>query len=158
MRYLQMLLVVVLAGCNSNETQNTRATKKDTIVTQDTRTIHKEIGDSTKSDGSVAIVPKKIYANERFKEVTVEKTGDHTFLIKGKGQIFEANFNWVVEDGHEELKRGYTTTDAGAPEWGDFSFTIDAPKKRANSTLHLIIFELSAKDGSRQHELPILLY
>jgi hypothetical protein len=49
-------------------------------------------------------------------------------------------------------------TDAGAPAWGNFSFTVDAPKKNANSTLHLILFELSSKDGSRQYELPILLY
>ena len=157
MKYLQILLVIILAACNGNETQNTTGIKNDTVVTQETTTIQTEKVDSTKSNESVALVPK-IYANARFKEVTVEKTGDNTFLIKGKGQIFEANFNWVVEDGHEELKTGYTTTDAGAPEWGNFSFTIDAPKKRANSTLHLIIFELSANDGSRQHELPILLY
>jgi hypothetical protein len=48
-------------------------------------------------------------------------------------------------------------TDAGAPEWGRFSFTVEAVKKRANSTLHIILFESSAKDGSRQYELPILL-
>ena len=158
MRYLQLLLVIVLAGCNGNESQDTTATKKDTIETQDTTIIQKKIVDSTKSERPVAIVPKTIYENERFKEVTVEKTGDHRFLVKGKGQIFEANFNWAVEDGHEELKSGYTTTDAGAPEWGNFNFTVDVPKKRANSTLHLIIFEISAKDGSRQHELPIFLY
>ena len=159
MKYLQILLVVILAGCNGNEPQNTTTIKNDTALAQDTTiATQKEKVDTTKSEEPVAIAPKKTYANERFKEVTIEKTGNHTFLIKGKGQVFEANFNWVVEDGHEELKRGYTTTNAGAPAWGDFSFSIDAPKKRANSTLHLIIFELSAKDGSRQHELPILLY
>ena len=158
MKYTHILLAALLAGCNANEQQNTTEIKKDTAVTQDTATIEKEKADTTKSKKPADILSKKTYANERFKEVTVEKTGDHKFLIKGKGQIFEANFNWVVDDGHEELKTGYTTTDAGAPAWGDFSFTIDAPKKRANSTLHLIIFELSAKDGSRQHELPILLY
>jgi len=62
-----------------------------------------------------------------------------------------------VEDGHDELKKGFEMTDAGAPEWGNFIFTINVAKKRPNSTLHLIIFESSAKDGSRQHELPILL-
>jgi hypothetical protein len=48
-------------------------------------------------------------------------------------------------------------TDAGAPEWGNFEFTIDVTKKRGNSTLTLILFESSAKDGSRQYELPIAL-
>ena len=64
-----------------------------------------------------ATVPSaKNYSNARFKEVTVEKIGEHKFLIKGKGQIFEASFSWVVEDGHEELKKGFQMTDAGAPE------------------------------------------
>ena len=63
-----------------------------------------------------------------------------------------------MEDGHEELKKGYQMTDAGAPEWGKFEFAITAQKKRTNSTLTLILFETSAKDGSRQHELPITLY
>ena len=100
----------------------------------------------------------KTYSNARFKEVTVEKIAEHKFLVQGKGQIFEASFNWVVEDGHEEIKKGFEMTDAGAPEWGNFKFTIDVQKKDPNSTLHLILFESSAKDGSRQYELPITLY
>ncbi len=48
-------------------------------------------------------------------------------------------------------------TEAGAPEWGKFEFTIDAKKKREISTLILILFESSAMDGSRQYELPIVL-
>ena len=52
---------------------------------------------------------------------------------------------------------GELARDAGAPEWGKFNFILHAPKKRENSTLTLILFEISAKDGSRQHELPIAL-
>jgi hypothetical protein len=100
----------------------------------------------------------KVYSNDRFKDVTIEKTGEHTFRIKGKGQIFEASFGWIVEDGHDELKNGFATTDAGAPEWGSFSFEVVVEKKRENSTVHLILFETSAEDGSRKYELPILLY
>jgi hypothetical protein len=48
-------------------------------------------------------------------------------------------------------------TDAGAPDWGKFNFVVDAKKDRENSTLHLILFESSAKDGSRQHQLMIPL-
>jgi len=99
----------------------------------------------------------KVYANKRFKDVTVEKVEANKFRIKGQAQIFEANFNWIVEDGHEELKKGFQMTDAGAPEWGKFKFTIDVQKKRENSTLTLILFESSAMDGSRQYELPIVL-
>jgi hypothetical protein len=88
----------------------------------------------------------------------VERTAKDKFFVKGKGQIFEATFGWVVEDGHEELKKGNQMTDAGPPEWGNFEFTIDVHKTRTNSTLTLILFEVSAKDGSRQYELPITLY
>ena len=72
--------------------------------------------------------------------------------------MFEAAFSWIIEDGQEELQKGFQMTNAGAPEWGEFNFTVTAKKKRDNSTLTLILFEASAKDGSRQYELPIKLY
>lgn len=97
------------------------------------------------------------YSNARFKGVTVKKLSENAFMVEGQGQIFEANFGWVVEDGHNELKKGFETTDAGAPEWGKFKFVVEAKKERVNSTLMLVLFETSAKDGSRQHELPIVL-
>lgn len=100
----------------------------------------------------------KNYSNERFKNVTVEKVDGHKFRVKGEGQIFEASFSWTVEDGHDELVKGHEMTDAGAPEWGKFDFIVDVAKKRENSTLTLILFEISAKDGSPQHQLPIVLF
>ena len=155
------LLFALLAGCNSGDQQTNTETKTNT-VTQDTVTIEQKEDNTIVHEPEVkpptAPYQSKTYSNERFKDVTVNKTGDHEFLIQGKGQIFEANFSWVIEDGHEELKQGHTMTDAGAPEWGNFSFTVNAPKKRANSTLHLVLFESSAQDGSRQYELPVLLY
>lgn len=100
----------------------------------------------------------KSYANRRFRNVVVERVGKDSFLVRGEGQIFEANFGWIIEDGHEELKQGFQMTDAGAPEWGKFTFGIRAEKKRANSTLSLILFESSAEDGRRMDELPVPLY
>lgn len=99
-----------------------------------------------------------VFTNERFQNVLVRKTDDSTFEVTGKAQVFEAAFSWVVEDGHRELKQGHQMTDAGAPSWGNFSFQLTAAKKDPNTVLHLILFESSAKDGSRQHELPIPLY
>ncbi len=111
----------------------------------------------TKEAKPEVLLPKT-YSNKRFRYVTVERIGQDTFLVRGQGQIFEANFNWIVEDGHEELKKGFQMTDAGAPEWGKFEFAINVYKKRKNSTLTLILFESSPKDGSREYELPIPLY
>lgn len=99
-----------------------------------------------------------VFSNDRFRNVLVKKIGDSTFEISGEAQVFEAAFSWVVEDGHNEIKGGHEMTDAGAPAWGDFSFPITVAKRDPNSVLHLILFEGSAKDGSRQHELPIRLY
>ena len=99
----------------------------------------------------------EVHANDRFREVSVEKIDEQTYRVKGEAQIFEANFGWVVEDGHNELKQGNEMTSAGAPEWGEFEFTVEVEKERENSTLTLVLFESSAKDGSRQHELPIAL-
>lgn len=143
-------LFLFFAGCQSNEPKQSSDTRSDmdTVKTVVTDTII-----------SPSIVDtQKVYGNSRFKDVKVVRTGAESFQITGKAQIFEASFNWVIEDGHNELKSGYTMADAGAPEWGNFSFTVDAPKKAPNSTLHIILFEASAKDGSRQHELPLLLY
>ena len=157
-----ILLAIILAGCNFNKQEPAKANKRDTVIVHDTLIVEKNKGD-TGADKlapakSTSPLPSITYANERFKEVKVEKAGEHKFVVRGKAQIFEAQFSWVVEDGHEELKEGSAMTDAGAPEWGNFSFTVDVSKKRPNSTLHLILFESSAKDGSRQFELPVFLY
>jgi len=150
MRMTLLILATILGACNHNESKEIPI-KSDTLrTTPETTQVIKEKPE--------AILPvSKIYFNKRFKDVTVEKLGPNKFRIQGQGQIFEANFNWIVEDGHEELQKGFQMTDAGAPEWGNFDFTIDVQKKRENSTLTLILFESSAMDGSRQYELPIVL-
>lgn len=99
----------------------------------------------------------KSHSNARFRNVTVRKVAEDRFIIIGQGQIFEANLGWVVEDGHQELKSGYEMTDAGAPSWGNFKFEIEVEKQRPNSTLTLVLYESSAEDGSRLHELPVPL-
>jgi len=48
----------------------------------------------------------------------------------GKALIFEVVFPWEVEDGHNELKSRHEMTDAGAPDWGNSSFTIEVEKKK----------------------------
>ena len=150
MRYTFMLSFIILVACNNNEQIKT-TDKVDTLkTTPETLNVTKE------TEPEVPL--PKTYSNKRFRDVTVERVGQDTFLVRGQGQIFEANFNWIVEDGHEELKKGFHMTDAGAPEWGNFEFAINVTKKRKNSTLMLVLFESSPKDGSRQYELPIALY
>lgn len=98
------------------------------------------------------------YQNEIFQEVRVTK-GDapNTYEVKGKARVFEGVFSYVVEDGHNELAKGSVQTTAGAPEWGEFSFTVTVAKENPNLSLLLILFETSPKDGSRRMELPVPL-
>ena len=155
-----LFVLLAIAGC-INSDQHISDQAKTEIPNDDSMVLNQkpDSGDlnnlaKKKSEGA----SPKSYSNERFKNVTVRDLGNNEFLIEGQAQVFEASFSWIVEDGHEEIMQGYNTTDAGAPAWGNFSFTISAKKKRANSTLHLVLFEASAKDGSRQHQLPIPLY
>ena len=142
MKIAILLIGILMISCNRGKTDETGSPHPDKEAT------------FIETNEKIA-VPE--HSNARFRHVTVEKTDGNSFRIRGEGQIFEASFSWVVEDGHNELEKGFQMTDAGAPEWGKFDFTIEAKKVQENSTLTLILFEASAKDGSRQHELPIAL-
>ena len=135
--------LIIVCACNNSEQ------KEEVAISSDSG--------KAESQADTSQFPKA-YSNERFKEVSIARIADHKFQLKGKAQVFEATFSWVIEDGYEELQKGSQMTNAGAPEWGEFSFTVEAEKKRDNSTLTLILFESSPKDGSRQYELPIMLY
>jgi hypothetical protein len=147
MKRIFLFSIIVLFSCCNKKESTVEAV--EILKTSDTVQVTKE----AQSEPEIS----KKYSNERFRAVTVQKLDDDTFRVKGQGQIFEASFSWVVEDGHYELAEGFETTDAGAPEWGNFDFTLAVPKKDTNSTLTLILFETSAKDGSRQYELPMPL-
>jgi hypothetical protein len=146
MKRIIFLLLIVITSCNKKESTSEEAQKP--VKMKDSVQIQKPDLSNTNL---------KSYKNDRFRNVTVEKVSENKFRVKGEGQIFEASFNWTVEDGHNELKNGHAMTDVGAPAWGKFDFIVDVAKDRENSTLTLILFETSAKDGSRQYELPIVL-
>jgi hypothetical protein len=152
MRFTVFAAFIILASCNTKQESGTDA-KTDTLKMTGATTVLEQ-----KPVSKDTLPPVKTYANKRFKDVMVERIGKDSFLVYGQAQVFEANFNWVLEDGHDEIKKDFQTADAGAPDWGKFKFIIHAPKKRINSTITLILFEVSAMDGSRQHELPIVLY
>lgn len=148
MKYIICFLLLGLLACNSAESSS----DSDQIDTTNSEVQMTDI-DSIEENG----IPSEIYTNERFREVTVTSKGDNTYLIRGKAQVFEATINWVVEDGHEELKSGFQTASAGAPAWGNFEFTVEVKKVREHSTLNLILFEENAEDGARRYELPVVL-
>ena len=152
MRYwISIMSLILLVSCSQQEDRNAN----DTTVVKPIDTFTKDPSiDEIHVHGKDTV---DVYSNARFKNVYVEKINDTSFRINGKAQVFEASFSWVIEDGHNELLSGHGMTDAGAPEFGNFSFVVNIKKQRENSTLHLILFEASAKDGSRQYELPVPL-
>tara|TARA_R110000850_G_scaffold218852_2_gene344414 strand:+ start:31198 stop:31653 length:456 start_codon:yes stop_codon:yes gene_type:complete len=151
MKYLYLFTVLLFLSCNSNEKKNEAPEAEILDQTEKNTGEDKSNDDAFLSEGET-------YSNERFRDVTVERQDENTFLVEGTAQLFEGTYNWVIEDGHRELKDGYGTTAAGAPQWGTFSFTVEAEKEEPNTVLHLILFEPSAKDGSRRHQVMIPLY
>lgn len=157
MRAFWFILSYILIASCSEDANNTQSTlhDRDTALSDSVIPSVLPEKDSTKVNKSVETLKAGPFSNERFKEVMVERIGD-TYRVKGKAQVFEAAFSWVIEDGHNQLKKGFDMTDAGAPEFGNFEFRFSFNKKE-NTSPHLILFESSAKDGSPQHELPIPL-
>lgn len=156
MKIIPLLLMIGICGCSGN-TKGTESEQTGNQLEKAPQVNNPLPGNKTTDSVTSAGSNMSIYSNERFRNVRVTRSGIDTYRIKGEAQIFEASFSWVVEDGHNELKKGHEMTDAGAPEWGHFDFTLTAKKQMTNSVLHLILFESSAKDGSRQYELSILL-
>jgi len=147
--FITAISMAGLFSCNASQQKAAGHVPTETVAV-----IHPE---EPQAGPMPAPVPNKTYSNERFRNVSVKEVLEGRYTIQGEAQVFEAHFNWVIEDGHKELKSGYAMTDAGAPEWGSFKFTLDVNKPLANSTLHIILFEASAKDGSRKFEVPVPL-
>lgn len=147
MRNFVFILILLFLACNNADDKNSNDSTVATIdSTNPVFDPHEHSHDTV-----------DLYQNETFKDVLVKKTGETTYEVSGKARVFEAVYHYLVKDGNEVVTDGHGTTDAGAPEFGNFNFTVDVKKKVASEALYLILFEVSAKDGSKTHELPILL-
>ena len=94
--------------------------------------------------------------NKAFRNIKVSGfQGNYT--VTGEARIFEATLQYEVEDGHSILLEGFETADKGAPDWGNFTINIDISEEHLpeNGAISLILFEESAKDGSRINELSV---
>lgn len=96
--------------------------------------------------------------NQAFRNISVVGT-QGSYVVTGEARIFEATVQYDVEDGHFVYLEGFVTASEGAPGWGTFTIDISIPEEDLpnNATLMLILFEESAKDGSRINELPVVL-
>lgn len=150
---IAFVFVVFLVSCTNGKT-----TDKKRVVA-DGKTIQADTLKLLPAPAELSAADKqKVYGNDRFQDVTVKKTGEHLFLIKGRAKVYQAAFSWIAEDGHNVLKKGFAITNAGLLEWGNFIFTADVQKRRNNSTVTLTMFEASSKENRREGELTIVLY
>ena len=161
-----LLTAAMLHGCSGSSQepadqpdvqQPPAAEQSDTPAPQNETPTQPQTPSSQPNPEQQASDEENVYGNEIFQNVTVRKTGEDTYEVKGQAKVFEAVLHYVVEDGHNELTEGSINASAGAPAWGDFTHTIQVKKAEPNSTLMLVLFEKSAKDGSRRMELIIPL-
>lgn len=146
-RYI-IILSVLFAACKSGDDKTT----PDSTATKLIDSTHPIFEPHIHGKDTV-----DLYSNEVFKNVHVQKTGETTYLVAGQARVFEGVYHYLVRDGNEVIIDGRGKTDAAAPAFGKFSFSVDVNKKTTIDGLYLVLFEVGAKDGSLQHELPIPL-
>ncbi|WP_253721155.1 Gmad2 immunoglobulin-like domain-containing protein, partial [Brevibacillus brevis] len=107
---LLLLTIGLLQGCTSGTdspstpTEQQKppvATKPETPASEPPATTQPTTPEKppTKQTGQ----QETVYGNDIFRNVTVKKTAQDTYEIKGQASVFEAVLNYVVEDGHNEL-------------------------------------------------------
>ncbi len=79
-----------------------------------------------------------------------------TLHVAGFARVFEAEFQYALEDGHNVLAAGGIMADNGAPEWGQFSLDIQFAQP-SSPGLTLRLFDESAMDGSVIFEVDVAL-
>ena len=82
---------------------------------------------------------------------------DSGFEVTGTANTFEATFQYELLDADEKvLKKDFVTATSGSGTRGTFSFTV--PYEASGPTEgRLVVFEISAEDGSRTNERSIPL-
>lgn len=104
------------------------------------------------------VLPNIALANDAFRLFAPEPQSQvgSTFTVQGEARVFEGAFSWTLEDGHSILAEGNEFVEEGAPAWSPFEFEVNYTSA-SNSTLTLILFVYSAKDGNPEHELMVPL-
>jgi germination protein M len=85
------------------------------------------------------------------------ETVESGFQASGTANTFEATFNYELRDASNRvLKKGFVTATSGSGTRGTFRFRVPYEVDQAQDG-RLVVFEISAADGSRTHESEIPL-
>lgn len=109
-----------------------------------------------RSEQKPADQPKVVLENEAFRifEPSPNSEVKNRFVVRGEARVFEASLSYTFEDGHNVLAEGHVMASEGAPGWGKFEIIVQFDKASSPYGV-LSLYELSAKDGSRIHELHL---
>jgi hypothetical protein len=87
-----------------------------------------------------------------------DETVEPGFDVKGTANTFEATFNYELKDASGKvLNKDFVTATSGSGTRGTFLFTVAYEVEKPQDG-KLLVFELSAEDGSRIHESEIPLH
>lgn len=160
MKYSVLLLVMIIvalfiiSGCQKENISMNNPTVKVDEGKEDSKAGRET--DTGKANNQTK--EKIILENEAFRVVAPapNQKVNGVFIVEGKARVFEASFQYKLEDGHNVLAQGHVMASKGAPEWGDFKFEIHYSGATSPHAV-LVLFEGSPNDGSPQHELSIPL-
>lgn len=112
--------------------------------------------ETTDNEDGAESEPQVVLENEAFRifEPAENTVVGNEFTVRGEARVFEAHVMYEFEDGHNILDEGFVMASQGAPDWGEFEFTISFDEVFFE-TGTVIIYEESAKDGSRINQLYI---
>ncbi len=82
---------------------------------------------------------------------------EERIVVSGLARVFEATVQYEVDAGNVILAEGFTTATEGGPGWGEFEIIIEL-EELVTGTAKIILYEESAKDGSRVNTLEIPIY
>lgn len=157
-----ILLIFLLGACsmNNNDSENdiqddpeeTEENQTDTETDEDTDDPVEENNEQDAEENQDEVVLE----NEAFRifEPAPESIVGNEFTVRGEARVFEGTVMYEFEDGHNILDEGFVTASEGAPGWGEFEIIISFDEV-ANNNGMVILYEESAKDGSRTNELII---
>lgn len=152
MKYL-IILSLIFLSCNSSPETKVEQNKSPDVV--EPNAVNNTPG---VLENETNYSKDSVYSNSKFRNVRVVEVVTGIFEIKGEARVFEATLNYILRQENEVSDEAFATASKGAPDWGNFSFTVNATIFKPNVPLYLMLFETSAKDGSRQDELSIRLF
>lgn len=161
--WIGCLLIALTAGCGTNSEEKRPLDPNENVdeltdpsEEQTDEARNETDNEKSSNDDALDSEPEIVAENEAFrifepKESSVIKD---KLIVKGEARVFEGAVNYYLEDGHNILAEGVVQASAGAPEWGSFEIETEIERPTSPNGI-LMLYELSAKDGSQLHTLIV---